>query len=58
MIDKYGHLRCDGCGKLLALRLEGDLEIVCPRCKRFNHFVKPLELTKKENCDMVKITKE
>ena len=37
MIDK-GELRCKGCGKKLALKLEGKLEIYCPRCKRFNIF--------------------
>lgn len=31
-------LRCSGCGKQLALKLEGRLEIYCPRCKRFNIF--------------------
>ncbi|TET43273.1 MAG: Com family DNA-binding transcriptional regulator [Dehalococcoidia bacterium] len=29
-------IRCGGCGKKLALKLEGRLEIYCPRCKRYN----------------------
>jgi len=32
VIASDGSLRCDGCGKKLALRLEGELEIYCPRC--------------------------
>ena len=32
-------LRCQGCGKKLGEKLEGRVEIVCPRCKRFNVFV-------------------
>lgn len=36
MIDKNGALRCDGCDKMLALRLEGELEIYCPRCHYYN----------------------
>ena len=35
MITKDG-LRCDGCGKMLALRLEGELEIYCPRCHHYH----------------------
>ena len=31
-------LRCGGCNKKLALKLEGRLEIYCSRCKRFNVF--------------------
>ena len=38
MIDKDGSLRCDGCGKKLGLRVEGRVELVCPRCKRYNKF--------------------
>ena len=38
MIDSDGSLRCDGCGKKLGLRVEGRVEIYCPRCKRFNIF--------------------
>jgi len=38
MIDKQGNLKCDGCGKKLGENLKGRIEIVCPRCKRFNVF--------------------
>ncbi len=41
MADK--EIRCDECGKLLALKLEGKLEIYCPRCKHFNRFVQGLD---------------
>lgn len=30
--------RCDNCGKKLAVKLIGYLEIVCTRCKHFNIF--------------------
>jgi len=33
-------LRCKKCNKLLALKLEGTLEIYCPRCKTYNKFIK------------------
>ena len=32
------NLRCDGCGKKLGENLQGQVEIVCPRCKRYNKF--------------------
>ena len=38
MITQNGDLRCDGCGKKLGEHLEGKIEIVCPRCKRYNLF--------------------
>ncbi len=38
MIDENGNLRCDGCRKKLGGNLQGRVEIVCPRCKRFNVF--------------------
>ena len=39
MIDSSGNLRCDGCGKRLGDNLLGSVEIVCPRCHRFNKFL-------------------
>ncbi len=39
MIDKNDNLRCDGCGKKLGANLQGQVEIVCPRCKRYNKYV-------------------
>ena len=38
MIDKDQNLRCDGCNKKLGLHLQGYVEMVCPRCKKFNIF--------------------
>lgn len=38
MIDEDKNLICDGCEKKLGLRLQGYVEIPCPRCKRFNIF--------------------
>ncbi len=38
MIDEKGNLKCDGCGKKLGENLTGRIEIVCPRCKRYNVF--------------------
>lgn len=38
MIDKNNNLKCDGCAKKLGENLVGTVEIVCPRCKRFNKF--------------------
>jgi len=41
MIDEDGSLRCDGCHKKFAERIEGRdyrLFINCERCKRFNIF--------------------
>lgn len=26
------HIRCPTCGKMIAMRLEGELEFYCPRC--------------------------
>lgn len=49
MIDKDGNLRCDQCGKKLGENLEGRIEIVCPRCKRFNVFDATKPLDKKAN---------
>ena len=52
MIDQNG-VRCEGCGKLLALRLEGELEIYCPRCHRYSKIIastaqiKPLDNLRK-----------
>ena len=45
MIDKDKNIRCDGCGKKLGENLQGRVEIVCPRCKRYNKFAN--QLTKK-----------
>jgi len=45
MIDKDGNIRCNGCGKKLAEHLEGKIEIVCPRCKRYNLEVVTLDKT-------------
>lgn len=39
MIDKFNNLRCDGCGKKLGDNLQGSVELVCPRCHRFNKFI-------------------
>lgn len=36
MIDSQGHLRCDNCGKEVALKLEGRLEWYCSRCRFYN----------------------
>ena len=30
--------RCKGCSKLLARNVTGSVEVVCPRCQRFNTF--------------------
>ena len=38
MINSKGELRCDNCGKKLAMNLQGRVEAVCPRCKHFNVF--------------------
>jgi len=38
VIDKDQNLRCDGCNKKLGLHLQGYVEMVCPRCKKFNIF--------------------
>ena len=46
MIDKSGNVRCDGCGKKLGENLNGYLEVVCPRCKRFNVFDTELDKTR------------
>lgn len=35
---KTDELRCRQCGKKLGENLKGHLEVVCPRCKRFNVF--------------------
>ncbi len=47
MIDEKGNLRCDQCGKKLGENLEGHIEVVCPRCKRFNVFDNTASLDKK-----------
>lgn len=49
MITPNGDLRCDGCGKKLGDNLEGKLEIVCPRCNKFNKFdsAKAFDMSKK-----------
>lgn len=33
MIDKFGNLCCDGCGKKMGEKHEDRLELGCPRCK-------------------------
>jgi len=38
MIDYLGALRCNGCRKKLGANLNGQVEIVCPKCNRFNKF--------------------
>lgn len=38
MIDKYGALRCDGCGKKFGELKPDGLAIVCQRDKRYNFF--------------------
>ena len=38
MIDKDNNLKCDGCAKKLGENLDGTVEIVCSRCKRYNKF--------------------
>lgn len=38
MIDAQGYLRCNGCGKKLGFNLEGQVEVICPRCKMPNVF--------------------
>mgnify|MGYP001614090129 FL=1 len=47
MIAENGDLRCDQCGKKLGEHLEGTIEIVCPRCKRFNVFVTTVDAISK-----------
>ena len=32
-------LRCGGCKKKLGENLQGRVDIVCPRCKRYNVFI-------------------
>jgi len=38
MIDGRG-IRCEQCGKQIALRLEGELELYCPRCHHYQKIV-------------------
>ena len=38
MIDKYGNLKCDACGKKFGKIDEDGLKVVCSRCKRYNKF--------------------
>ena len=42
MIDSYGYVRCDECGKKHAIKLEGEdyvYEWYCPKCHHFNREV-------------------
>ena len=32
-------IRCESCGKMIALRLEGELELYCPRCHYYQTVV-------------------
>jgi len=48
MINSKGELRCDKCGKKLAVNLEGRVEVVCPRCRHFNIFETDKGIDKKQ----------
>jgi len=32
-------IKCEQCGKMIALRLEGELEFYCPRCHHYQKLV-------------------
>ena len=53
-IDKQGNLKCDGCGKKLGENLKGRIEIVCPRCKRYNVFTSGYNSHKLLSCAIIK----